>query len=130
MTHQRIDDPQTNAGLQAAIIAEQNDAFRKAACGHGGGEAAPQGKLVMTCGVSDQGPAFHLVLLERVAQFDTFTVDNDPHGWHEFGEVEVNGECVWFKIDLYDEDYRMGSEVPHEPDRTRRVMTLLFPSEY
>ena len=130
MTVERIDDPNTNRGRQAAIIAEQNDAFRKAFCGFPGEAAAPEGRLVMTRGVHAQGPAFHMVLLERVAAFDAFTFDNDPTGWHEFGAVFVNDTRVWFKIDLYDIAYEMGSETPHDPAVTRRVMTLLFPSEY
>ncbi|WP_299592841.1 DUF3768 domain-containing protein [uncultured Tateyamaria sp.] len=32
--------------------------------------------------------------------------------------------------DLYDENYEYGSEAPTDPTRTRRVLTLLFPSEY
>lgn len=130
MTTERIDDSNTNRGLQAAIIAEQNDAFRKSFCGYPTGEPVPEGKLVMTQGVTAERPAFHMVMLERVALFDGFNFDNDPHGWHEFGEVFVNDTRVWFKIDLYDEVYKMGSETPHEPERTRRVMTLLFPDEY
>jgi len=130
MTQQRIDDPNTNRGLQAAIIAEQNDAFRKSVCGHPDGADVPEGKLVMTRGVSANGPGFHMVLLERVAQYDDFTFENDPHGWHDFGEVKVNDTRVWFKIDLYDTAYEMGSDRPHDPAHTRRVMTLLLPDEY
>lgn len=130
MTTERIDDPNTNRGLQAAIIAEQNDAFRKSSCGYQTGEPVPECKLVMTQGVSAEGPAFHMVLLERIALFDGFTFDNDPHGWHEFGEVCVNDKRVWFKIDLYDEAYEMGSDVPHDPSQTRRVLTLYLPEEH
>lgn len=130
MTKQRIDDPKTNRGLQAAIIAEQNDAFRKSVCGYRDGADVPEGKLVMTQGVSAKGPAFHMVLLERLAVFNEFTFDNDPQGWHAFGEVSVNDTRVWFILDLYDETYEMGSDVPHDPAQTRRVMTLLFPDEY
>lgn len=130
MADKRIDDPNTNRGLQAAIIAEQNDMFRKSACGYRNGESGPEGKLVMTQGVAAEGTDFHRELLECIARFDNFTFDNDPAGWHEFGSVEVDNKTVWFKIDLYDEAYEMGSAVPHKPDRTRRVMTLLFPNEY
>ena len=130
MANERIDDPNTNRGLQAAIICEQNDAFRKASCGYPTGEAVPEGKLVMTQGVNALGPAFIMVLLERLASFNDFTFDNDPTGWHEFGALEVNDIKVWFKIDLYDLNYEVGSETPHDPDQTRRVMTLLLPQEY
>lgn len=130
MTSNRIDDPQCNAGLRAALIAQQNDVFRQSACGFSNGTVAPEGRLVVTNGVSAEGPAFQMVLLERIARFKDFTPDNDPHGWHEFGEVLVNEKRVWFKLDLYDEAYNMGSAVPHDPERTRRVMILLFPEEY
>lgn len=130
MATQRIDDPNTNRGLQAAIIGEQNDAFRKAKCGYPTDEVAPEGKLVMTRCVHEEGAVFHMELLARVALFDEFNFDNDPQGWHEFGSVEVSGKAVWFKINLFDTAYRMGSEVPHDPEQTRRVLTLLFPHEY
>ncbi|WP_370331564.1 DUF3768 domain-containing protein [Aquicoccus porphyridii] len=32
--------------------------------------------------------------------------------------------------DLYDVDYTYGSPEPSDPDQTRRVLTLLLPSEY
>ena len=130
MPKQWIDDPNTNRGLQAAIIAEQNDAFRKSACGYPNGEDVPEGKLLMTQGFSALGPAFQTVLLERVALFNDFTFENDPHGWHDFGEVDVNGTRVWFKFDLYDAAYEMGSDVPHDPAQTRRVLTLYLPEEH
>lgn len=130
MSEQRIDDPNTNRGLQAAIIAEQNDAFRKTVGPFPQLETAPEGKLVMTQGVYAQSAEFHKHLLEAVALFDSFSFDNDPTGWHEFGEVVVEGKRVWFKIDLYDRRYEMGAEAPHDPDETRRVLTLLFQEEY
>ena len=130
MTSIRIDDPDANVGVQAAMIAEQNDAFRKAMCRHENPGIIPQGKIVMTQGVNAKGPAFHMVLMQRLAEYNNFTADNDPNGWHDFGSIKVNGIDVWFKIDLYDENYDMGSETPHDIAVTRRVMTLLFPSEY
>lgn len=130
MTSIRIDDPDANVGVQAAIIADQNDAFRKSMCGFPDENSVPQGKLVMTQGVNAEGPAFHMVLMQRLAEYNNFTADNDPYGWHDFGGVKVNETDVWFKIDLYDENYEMGSETPHDTLVTRRVLTLLLPSEY
>nr|WP_318246675.1 DUF3768 domain-containing protein [Alloyangia pacifica] len=40
------------------------------------------------------------------------------------------GQKLWFKIDLYDESYSFGTDDPLDDARTRRVLTLLFPSEY
>ena len=46
------------------------------------------------------------------------------------GGIEFDGTTVWFKIDLYDVDYTYGSPEPSDPALTRRVLTLLLPSEY
>ena len=102
MTSNKIDDPEANVGVQAAMIAEQNDAFRKTMCGLEIQGTIPQGKLVMTQGVNAEGPAFHMVLMQRLAEYSDFTADNDPYGWHDFGSVKVNDTDVWFKIDGVD----------------------------
>ena len=59
-----------------------------------------------------------------------FNTDGDPQGWHEMGVIEFNGTTVCFKVDLYDVDYAYGSPEPSDPAQTRRVLTLLLPSEY
>jgi hypothetical protein len=46
------------------------------------------------------------------------------------GVIEVAGEKVFFKIDLYDLKMEFGTEDPTNLDKTRRVLTILFPSEY
>ena len=46
------------------------------------------------------------------------------------GVIDLDGTTVWFKIDLYDTDYQFGSPEPSDPQQTRRVLTLLLPSEY
>ena len=84
----------------------------------------------MTRGVSALGPEAQLVLTRRVASFDAFNADSDPHGWHEMGVIDLDGTTVWFKLDLFDTDYMYGSPEPSDPEQTRRVLTLLLPSEY
>ena len=69
-------------------------------------------------------------LPRRVAAFDGFDADSDPQGWHEMGVIDFNGTKVWFKIDLYDVEYQYGSPEPSDPKQTRRVLTVLLPSEY
>ena len=46
------------------------------------------------------------------------------------GVIDLDGTTVWFKVDLYDVDYTYGSPEPSAPEQTRRVLTLLLPSEY
>lgn len=112
----------------ATIIAQQNDQFR-ASLGFGPASEIT-GQVLFTPGVVGMGPEFLALLQLTVAGFADFTEDNDPYGDHTFGVVEVCGTRVFWKIDLYDESYQFGSEEPSNPERTRRVLTLLLPSEY
>lgn len=115
---------------EARVIADQNDRFRRS----WGGDATVPGQIVMTCGVAALGDAAVLCLIATVRIFDAFTEDNDPWGQHDFGIVEIGqgGETVkvYWKLDLYDADYTFGSKAPEDPERTRRVLTLLLPEEY
>tara|TARA_R110002110_G_scaffold289314_3_gene503582 strand:+ start:1351 stop:1731 length:381 start_codon:yes stop_codon:yes gene_type:complete len=115
---------------EAALIAAQNDAFRRTIFGGAPVTDAPQGQFVMTRGVAALGPDVQLELTRRVATFDGFNADSDPQGWHEMGVIEFDGTTVWFKLDLYDVDYQYGSPEPSDPEQTCRVLTLLLPSEY
>lgn len=115
---------------EAALIAAQNDAFRNSILGTTPVADAPQGQFVMTRGVAVLGPDAQLELTRRVATFDGFNANSDPQGWHEMGVIEFHGTTVWFKLDLYDVDYTYGSPEPSDPQQTRRVLTLLLPSEY
>jgi hypothetical protein len=115
---------------EAALIAGQNDAFRRSILDNNPVAEAPQGQFVMTRGVAALGPDAQLELTRRVATFDGFNADSDPQGWHEMGVIEFDGTTVWFKLDLYDVDYTYGSPEPSDPAQTRRVLTLLLPSEY
>ena len=115
---------------EAALIAAQNDAFRRSILGTHPVADAPKGQFVMTPGVAALGPDTQHALTRRVASFDAFNADSDPHGWHEMGVIDFDGTTVWFKIDLYDVDYTYGSPEPSDPQQTRRVLTLLLQSEY
>lgn len=112
----------------ATIIAKQNDAFRMALLtGH---FAGLNGQAVTTAGIAANGQDFVNACILALADYDDFTDFTDPFADHSFGVMDVNGERVWWKIDLYDENRRFGSSAPDNPARTYRVLTLLFPSEY
>ncbi|MDE4176320.1 DUF3768 domain-containing protein [Pseudophaeobacter sp. 1A16562] len=115
---------------EAALIAAQNDAFRRSILVTTSVAEAPQGQFVMTRGVAALPPDAQLELTRRVAAFDAFNADSDPQGWHEMGVIDFEDTAVWFKIDLYDVDYTYGSPEPSDLEQTRRVLTLLLPSEY
>jgi len=71
-----------------------------------------------------------LSLRSAVAQFDTFTEDNDPYGERDFGAIELEGERYFWKIDYYDRSLRYGAEDPADTSETMRVLTLMHASEY
>lgn len=115
---------------ETALIAAQNDQFRGAIIDAPANPGTIPGRLLVTPGVVGQGPDFLQDAIRLTAEFDAFSPDADPYGLHEMGVIEVQGQTVWWRIDLYDCDYAYGAEVPSDPDQTRRVLTILLPSEY
>ena len=113
-----------------AIIAEQNDRFRTT----WGADFTVPGQIMLTRGVADLSPAAKAIIMQRVQTFSEFTEDNDPYGDHTFGAFEFdiagNSYRIFWKIDLYDKDYAMGSDDPADVSGTRRVLTILHASEY
>jgi Protein of unknown function (DUF3768) len=105
-----------------AQIRHLNDQFR---C-HGFG----YGSVLVTAGIDDKGPLFVSTALNAVRSFDRFTNDNDPHGEHDFGSLDVLGERLFFKIDYYDALREAGSPDPADKDVTHRVLTIMLASEY
>lgn len=120
--------------LQAAEIAVQNDLFRKALIDPTAviemQTKGIQGQVFVTPGVSGEGAEFQAAALAAVATDTQFTEDNDPYGDHTFGTVTVSGQKLFWKVDLYDTDFTYGSERPFDPTATRRVLTIMCPSEY
>ena len=107
--------------MTAAKIAALNDAFRQTFAG---------GKVLMTASVvalpeNVKGEAFR-----KVAAFNEFTADNDPHGEHDFGTFEFEGHTFFWKIDYYDLAIKYGSEDPTDPQKTTRVLTLMLAEDY
>jgi hypothetical protein len=88
------------------------------------------GKVVMTDGVAALPEADLAQLLERVRHFDDFTKDNDPHGEHDFGAIDLAGQIYFFKVDYYATDMDGGSEDPADPTKTTRVLTIMRDDEY
>ena len=71
-----------------------------------------------------------MLILTAVREFGVFTPDNDPHGEHDFGAVEVAGHRCFWKIDYYDLALEFGSEHPEDPAVTTRVLTIMLVDEY
>ena len=103
-------------------IAELNDLCRKA--------MGVAGRVVQTQGIGALPPDVRSAIFEKVELFDSFTEDNDPHGEHDFGAFEHEGERIFWKIDYYDKACEFGSEDPADPTKTTRVLTIMLAGEY
>jgi hypothetical protein len=102
-------------------IRELNDAFRKTFTG---------GRVLLTAGVEALPDPDKAALLDQVRTFDAFNGDNDPHGEHDFVNIEYDGEKYFAKLDYYATDMQGGSEDPSDPSKTVRVLTIMRADEY
>ena len=102
----------------AGVIRILNDNFRSTFVG---------GQVVMTAGVNALPIDTKARVLLAVQSFSNFTKDNDPHGEHDFGDIEIDGETYFFKIDLYEEPEVKDSN--GEPV-VNRVLTIMLADEY
>lgn len=119
------------------MIKDQNDRFRSL-------DPAIPGRVFFTQGVQQllaekdaadvgdapRGGGAAEQLMQAIKAFDTFGEDNDPHGEHDFGCLTFQTERLFWKIDLYDANFEFGSEEPANPEKTRRVLTIMLPQEY
>jgi hypothetical protein len=69
-------------------------------------------------------------LIEAVRGFESFTPDNDPSGEHDFGAIDLSGECFFWKIDTYDRTLTFASPDPADPSLTTRVLTIMRAEEW
>jgi len=98
-----------------------NDAFRRSFSG---------GKVLLTAGVNELPDMVKAEALQLVASYEKFDSDNDPHAERDFGSFELVGRKFLWKIDYYDAHMEYGSEDPCDPEKTLRVLTLMFAHEY
>lgn len=89
-----------------------------------------QATVVVTQGVRAWGEDFVRKTAEAVIAFDDFTEDNDPHGEHDFGAFEIDGQKLFWKIDPFDRNLQRHSPDAANPKVTHRVLTIMLASEY
>ena len=73
-------------------IRELNDALRQTTDTIG--MLLANGQLVVTRGVAERGNDFIDRAFKAVRTFSDFSEDNDPHGEHDFGIFELDGETL------------------------------------
>ena len=106
---------------RAEAIARLNDSMRRS----GGG-----GLIVATSGVRALKAFSQLDLLHALASYDRFDLHNDPHGERDFGDLELWGTELLWKIDYLDHEMIYGSDDPADPAQTTRVLTVMLTMEY
>lgn len=104
-----------------AKVMELNDAFRRSFEG---------GKLFMTANVANLASDVQAMALRKVATYADFDEDDNPWGEHDFGAFDLAGQKFFWKIDYYDKDMEYGSNDPADPEKTTRVLTLMFAEDY
>ncbi|MFG6665171.1 DUF3768 domain-containing protein [Sulfitobacter sp. 916] len=115
-----------------SVIAAQNDAFRKLACLRVAPAQPIPGRMHVTRSLMEAGDGFMAEAVKATGEFATFEPENDPEGWHDFAAVEIRGETVFWKLDLYeaDSDFRYGAETPDNPTTTTRVLTIMMARDW
>ena len=113
--------PRIDALSNSDRIRVLNDNFRSTFVG---------GQVVMTQGVDALPSDTKARVILAVQSFSNFTKDNDPHGEHDFGSFEIEGETYFYKLDYYALDMDGGSEDPADPSVTTRVLTIMRADEY
>ena len=107
--------------LRAGAIAKLHDQLRKTGRG---------GQLVVTKAVTELAGYDSRVLLKALADYEAFDADNDPHGERDFGDIQVFGTDLLWKIDYYDLKLEYASPDAADPGLTIRVLTIMQESDY
>ena len=82
---------------------------------------------MMTPGVAALGAEAVACIVKTIAVYDDFCHANDPHEEHDFGSFEVDGQTIFFKIDLYEEP---GVKSANGEPFVNRVLTIMLAEEY
>jgi hypothetical protein len=90
----------------------------------------PTGHAVMTAGIAALGPEAVARIIKTIAVYHDFCHDNDPHGEHDFGAFQADGQLIYFKIDYFDKALTHHSPDPSDPLVTERVITIMLAEEY
>ncbi|TDW20471.1 uncharacterized protein DUF3768 [Rhizobium azibense] len=66
----------------------------------------------------------------QVRDYVAFDPNDDPHGEHDFGSFEIDGQKYFWKIDYYHLTTENLSENPADPKVTRRVLSIFYAEDY
>jgi hypothetical protein len=101
---------------QVSEIARLNDAFRR----------SNPVRYTITRGVSARMDLPRVISMVR--SYDVFNEDNDPHREHDFGQITLDGETLYWKIDYYTPELSGWCDPLDE--NCNRVLTVMLAEEY
>lgn len=87
------------------------------------------GQLVITSGVCSLPGYGSYELLRELAEHVSFEAASDPDGERDFGNVQIFGATLMWKIDYYDLKLESSSYHAPEADIITRVLTIMLESE-
>ncbi|WP_254601848.1 DUF3768 domain-containing protein [Sphingomonas bacterium] len=86
--------------------------------------------MIVTRSVAAMGQDSLNAIFAALRSFDAFDADNDPHGEHDMGSLEMGDVSLLWKIDYYDRALQYASPDPSNPAVTTRVLTIMLAEEY
>lgn len=89
----------------------------------------PHGSIMITHAVAQLSNDKLREIASAIQAFEQFGPGNDPWGEHDFGQVEIDGEAYFWKIDAYDLNLEFASPDTTEEAVTRRVLTIMTASD-
>ncbi len=114
------DRERNDVASRQARIRDLNDRLRTTGQG---------GRTLVTMGVRALPPETFARAITAIRKFANFTPGNDPYGEHDFGQVTVDDDAIFFKVDYYDINLEFGSPDPADETVTCRVMTIMTAGE-
>ena len=85
------------------------------------------GTALITAGIAALGAEAVARIVKTIAVYDDFCHANDPFEEHDFGSFEVDGQTIFFKIDLYEEP---GVKSANGEPIVNGVLTIMLAEEY
>ena len=111
-------------------VAKLNDALRQS-LGSPFVAVNPRNQVVTTQGIWDCFDNEQIgSIFQDIKSFDNFTEGDDPYGERDFGSLKRKGRTIFWKIDYYDNDMKYHSPDNTDPEKTKRVLTVMLASEY
>lgn len=71
-----------------------------------------------------------LTQAQLIAAIRRYRFDEDAWGERDFGRLTFEGQTIFFKIDYYDTNLKLGSDEPADAFVTARLVTIMLASEY